>query len=362
LALVTAIALGLIGLTKGAPESLGELTTFKAIALLGGWWCTFALATATFYWFGPSHRLSHGAADSELFSRSLCLVALMVLTGQARMPFLFLNLVSGYVWRALPEARVRTMLTLYVLSHAIGLVACLSTGRFGAATVVFLSACAVISVQTMLNRAARRSSTARAERDLAERELLALEVETLRERIARELHDGLGSDLTALVLRLRDEADGRPELAALLGEAQSIFEELRISVWLLKRTTSTFDDLAQLIDASCKRLCQAVSYQRECAEVDLTRTIEPSHAALAARAAQALVRCAVKAVGVHGVRLRIAIHDGIALTVEAHGAASTEGFELVETVLARASGSASCVNSEGGLRLSARFPLAPVGP
>jgi signal transduction histidine kinase len=84
-----------------------------------------------------------------------------------------------------------------------------------------------------------------------ERELSVLRE---RERIGRDLHDGLGAELAALVYRVQElelPLAGRDELASRLHD---VLEDLRSVVWLLRRERLSFGELLAWVRTRCREL------------------------------------------------------------------------------------------------------------
>lgn len=74
-----------------------------------------------------------------------------------------------------------------------------------------------------------------------------------RERIARELHDGVGTDLAALAWRLR-ELDGTEDLVERLGQGSA---DLRAIVWALRAPSRSLSELAAYVRTRATELAGA---------------------------------------------------------------------------------------------------------
>ncbi len=95
---------------------------------------------------------------------------------------------------------------------------------------------------------------------IAEAELSAARLREERERIARDIHDGLGADLAALDWRLRSvREEGSPalraeldEIAGRLGEGT---RELRAIVWALRTPSRSWSEIVAYLRTRIAELC-----------------------------------------------------------------------------------------------------------
>ena len=256
-----AVALAGIALTAWlASSSLtpGELTPALAIPIVAVAWGAFELACSLYRRLGPAHPAYRISAALDEGCRSAALMALLVLAGSASGLFLLVSLARGCAWHPEPEARRPRTRWLQGAAHLFVALACLAAGRHGSAMVVLLALAAYLLVHRMTVNAQNRSVRVRVERDRLEQALVGAELGNLRGRRAREIHDGVGADLMALVLQLRRASAAAPNVLALASEAQAVLEDLRGVVWSLKKEQGTLGELAKLLDAKCARLCGAV--------------------------------------------------------------------------------------------------------
>jgi signal transduction histidine kinase/tetratricopeptide (TPR) repeat protein len=78
-----------------------------------------------------------------------------------------------------------------------------------------------------------------------ERELADLKVQHEKQRIARDLHDNVGSQLTILIRHLEKlQSDNSQSLNHL---AQNTIQDLRNTVWAIQKSSFSFDDLVQKV-------------------------------------------------------------------------------------------------------------------
>jgi signal transduction histidine kinase len=77
-----------------------------------------------------------------------------------------------------------------------------------------------------------------------------------RERIARDLHDGLGAVLTGLLYRVQaSEHDSELDSEDIEERLRECIEELRSAVWVLRDDSRTFEALMAWLRARCSDLC-----------------------------------------------------------------------------------------------------------
>ena len=211
-----------------------------------------------------------------------------------------------------------------------------------------------------------------AEKDLLERRLTTLEVERERERIARDLHDGLGAELTGLVLRARRAtADANTaQLAAadeVIGDARRILDELRDVVWNLGPDGARWAELVDrvrrkggdlfgdevafdVVDAGCPegfRIPEGLGTHPLRMVQELLR-----NARTHARARRVTVALAADT---EALRITVA-DDGVGLDPEA-AVASAGGLAHLRARAQSLGGTVTVTGGEGGARVDVVLPL-----
>ena len=121
----------------------------------------------------------------------------------------------------------------------------------------------------------RRLLDALFEKGRLAQQVLELEIDAERGRIARELHDGLAADLSAIAWRVdvlaRDEhAAAAEQLAAVSRRARAAIDDAASVVWALRGEPVPFDGLAESVRSRCTELCEG--------RVDLTIDVDQSGA------------------------------------------------------------------------------------
>lgn len=180
----------------------------------------------------------------------------------------------------------------------------------GAAVVVAgLHAGFVYAFVVLSNRTARLAQ-AMQERDALAAALLVKRVDDERERIARDLHDDVASDLSRVfweVQRLMATNKADPELAGVAAMVSDSIETLRAVVWAMNVDAAPWTTYAQQLEQRCRQLCGGGLQLSFSAPPTLARS--PTQEALQhlARAAQEAVRNAARHAG--ATTIRVALED-----------------------------------------------------
>jgi signal transduction histidine kinase len=362
---VTCLAMGLAAVAFALDSSLlplGQLTAARIAVLLLTAWVPYELATLAHHRFGPDDRLSRLARDLDAMTRAAALLLALVFSGPAVVVFMLLAISRSFAWQARPPKQLHRSVVLEAVSHGAVAAFSVATGRPAMATLVVLNFFALVIGLSMTGRALARAAAARVERDLLESQLAAGELSRVRSRIAREIHDGAGANLMALVLQLRRGAQAEPALALLHAEAQMLLEDLRSVVWSIRGGQGTLGELVKLLDARCARLCEGLSYERSKPPLGTEHTPIGAVAALTAlRVGPQLVRFAAKAPSTRRLRFEFQVDPSLQLSLEADSAADVSGPELDEARLwlAEVGGALTFVATAGssGGRLQALIPL-----
>ncbi|MBX7097731.1 MAG: hypothetical protein K1X89_08465 [Myxococcaceae bacterium] len=369
------VALGVVGIAAcglalaawRAPDPVfGDLSPGAFAVLVLSASCGFLLAAGAHAWLGPRHAVTSLTAELDRLLRVLALLGCMVLSGAAALPFLFIDIGLGFMWRPRSRRWWYRTLVLNLVAHGLALAGCLATGRTGDAIVVVLALVGNFVAQTMTAGPTWSATRSRVERDLLEQTLLASEVAQVRERMARELHDGVGAEITALFLQLRGHAERVPQAATLAASAQLALEELRTVVLMLSGERGTLGELAKLLDATCRRLCGAtVDCERVQLEQGPGETLAAPVAFAAVRALQPLVQSLAGLPGVRRLRLRVSLGEALSVTVEASPAqvVAVEGTGGAAEARARAAASFGSVEAQASgeaVRLVLTLPRSQV--
>jgi signal transduction histidine kinase len=189
-----------------------------------------------------------------------------------------------------------------------------------------------------------------------------------RQRIAMELHDGLGATLTAarLMAQLARTRGGEGDLETLEGTIKGGLDDLRVALWALDATDASWPSLVARVRRFAGDLCASARLPLEVV-ADETTTVAPSAAVRLAilRVSQEAVHNSVK----HAKATRIAVtlrasDEEISLSVEDDGVGIADversgGFGLanMQRRIERAGGTLDVERKAPcGTRVRARIP------
>lgn len=286
-------------------------------AVLSAW--ALRLAAALVLRRSGPRSPAYAAAAALVDLGSLSVVFALVLVGGTAATGLWLfAFAHAFVWHPRSAERLRAALGALVVAHAGLAVAFLVRGHPADATFTLLVLCACLLSHTSSARAVRRVAELRAESAALEARLVDANLQERRERFARDLHDGLGAELTALLLRLRREAreGSDPRAAELAAATQEILDELRGVVWSLRNEQGTLAELGKLVDASCRRLVGPLAYARTTPAAAARRAVGAGAAVAILSAARGAVAELARAPGVTAVALRLFVDDDLVLHVD----------------------------------------------
>lgn len=334
--------------------TLGHLAIFTAVS-----WSLTELASSAFRQLGACHRVYRVARVLDEMARSAALMIALGISGSAAGLFMLVNLTRGFVRRAQPPEDIQRTWVAQGLGHLSVASVFVALEMPERAMLILLAFCAFVIAYLMTTRLESAAARVRVERDLLEREGHQAQLGSLRARMARELHDGVGADIMALVLTLRRDARSEPSAAALSEEAQRILEDLRGVVWSLKNEQGTLGELAKLVDARCGRVRGDLRYERAPVDADAHRNVPAATSIAVLRVASELVGAAAKLRGVRGVRVSLEAKDALELSIEVEGgdagfsAAASEAIDGWE----EDSGATLTFSEGAGASVRARFPL-----
>lgn len=166
----------------------------------------------------------------------------------------------------------------------------------------------------------RVASTASEQRVQATRRIAELERQVERSRIARELHDGIGADLTAIALKARTaseraDAKDREVFDALASRTRGTLAELRSVVWAVREPSVSFGALLEQLRMRAAELVPAPVVCTVEGNVPENEQASGEMSVLLLRVVQEAVNNAAR--HAHASAVRVALHhDAEGLTVE----------------------------------------------
>lgn len=319
-ALVTAVAMVFaLGptLPGGAfvfgPVTGGQTFTVTLIA-----WGLFECRFLALRTLGADHPTTRALAVLDELGRYGAPLAIIYASGSVSSPLWVVTMAKGIAFPASTPERARRDLRLLCVSHGCMLLALLASRRIADGAFTVLVIFGVIALQTMTARTLATRFRMNAERNVLERRLHHANLSDDRDRIARELHDGVGADVTALLLRLRARAkDGtNPRAAAFSERAQAILDDLRAVVWSLRREQGTLGELGKLIDATCRPLREAPGYERVTEQAQSRAPIAPEVALTTLALVRELSRDAASRKGGGPLRIRLQLAEELVLDID----------------------------------------------
>lgn len=227
----------------------------------------------------------------------------------------------------------------------------LGTGAVG--TLVYLT----------LSRAAAQLRDMMAEHERLQARVAELLVHEERARIARDLHDGVGSELSALLWSVRTlearlgEGGRAGELSGFAERIRQGTDELRSVVWALRAESQDWESLVAHLRGRCLELCGEQVTLRFFDEGARPGMVLPGEARLhMVRIVQEAVRNAVRHAQPRTVTVRLSGHEEIRVVVE------DDGCGLPEGALASSSGGLRNLRHRAAaLGGTLRFSAAPQG-
>ena len=235
-------------------ESTLPLATISALSIVH--------AAVAFRRAGVLSRWYRTAEDIESFCSVSCGVSMIYLSGAATSVFwIYFVLFIADAWNT-PQYATRAVLMFaggtVVLSVAFAARGAVTDAAVAASLGVLGVACMHAFASSVRHR-----MRAEAERRILRGRLERLQVERERDRIARDLHDGVAADLSALVWRARElkETVGGGEAAVLVdglvADARRSLEDLREVLSAQRASEGTWDAFVAELRTRVERLCAA---------------------------------------------------------------------------------------------------------
>ncbi|MBA2664150.1 MAG: hypothetical protein H0U74_17800 [Bradymonadaceae bacterium] len=350
-------------------QGLWRVDVALVLPLMGAVCTAVVMATWVYRRHGPSHPMHFRATYTEGITVMLVGIALIYASGSA-----------GSVWWLVIVAQLfnisqRPRIKSFSMCLELGGIALLValfmvSGQWwdGLASILFGGICIWLLWIMLGGQMSNVRGTA--ERSLLERKLQSVHMERERERIARDLHDGIGAELTSLIFQARAlKSDALSEhqkarLESFVEQARGNLDELRGVVWSLQHETMEWADIIGRLARKCTSQCPAavsfVLVDRE-SPVGPLPGEWPHHIV---HIAQEAVRNAVRhgepgqitlTIGVDEDALRLeVVDDGKGITAEAV-AASRGGLRNMKRRASNLGGTLEIEDAAPGVRVRAVF-------
>lgn len=358
------IALGGLPLLPSAHAVLGvngALTLSLTIAFV----LQSAVAAVVARRAGPL-SVAYAACDWTGTASWCVMTALFIyLSGSARSAYWFQSL--GFVMVSNTTLRHRAVHLAIAAASYVALVALFALdGKLADAVVAALFGMTAWFLQHLGGRSALDLERERARGTVLARRAGDLLVLRERRRIARDLHDGVAADLTALLWKLRG-LESRPGDGALSEQVRACLGQLREVVWSIDRRALPLRDLVNSLEDRCRAVCpDGVEFSLALVLGDPDAVLSVSQQVALTRILQETVRNAVehatpttiRAELAAGRELELAVEDdGIGLPERLFERAERGGLANLKQRVAAFGGSVSLDSSSGsGTRLTFRLP------
>ncbi len=258
LSVVLAMGISLLPLVPGVARVLG--VTWHHAALAMGLVSSLMIASAVLYRLAPTSTLYRRFDRIETVGIQLALMYLIFTSGRAD-SFFWIAVLAHQMLTAHSTLNARFSRIVFVVGPLLLAVAFLLVHGDvpAAATTVLIAALGLFIFQQILS-VARKLEIADRERARLAAELADTRVREDRERIARDIHDGIGADLAALDWRLRGlRHNSSPELASeidvLAGRLAQGTDDLRSIVWALRTPERSWAELVTYLRQRGAELC-----------------------------------------------------------------------------------------------------------
>lgn len=355
-------------LIPGAREAVGVSFSGAAPILLSV--IVVALvATAAYHKLGRDSKAYRWLDNLETLSVQASIGALIVMSGTAVSPLWLFYLGHALIVSVHPSGSRPLRVLVGGMPLFVALAFLITEGAhanfFSSLVAATMSALTVNFTATLQGRISRMGF----ERGLLEKRVAELEVEGERRRIARDLHDGLTADLTAIawraeVLAKSPGTDVNPldELGAIARRARAAIDDTRSVVWALRDQPVGWGSLVEHIRSRCVDLCDS----RAALRLELEATDQVLSGQLAVdivRIVQESVRNALQHGGPSAVAVKMSVGDVITVTVEDDGVGlaldseSEGGLHNLAVRAASHSGAVRIERLDPGTRVCVTLPL-----
>jgi signal transduction histidine kinase len=276
--------------------------------------------------FGVRSRAYDLADRLETITVSACIYTLVFLSSSSVNLFWLCAFAYGCSLASVPT-NWRFHLGVQLGAVALTTLAFLYTGNSSAALTALGVGLLGIPVFGALVHNAQKLEAVTRERARLQEELVELRGLEERARIARDLHDGLGAELAALIWRargLQQELDGlvsRPvELSAFADRLKVVLDEVRSIVWALDaRGQSWLDAVSYLRDRGAELCADRVSFELIDEGAPTLKQLPGELRLQLVRSVKEAVRNAVRHGRPNRVRVRLQAADQLRVEVEDDG-------------------------------------------
>jgi signal transduction histidine kinase len=372
--LATWVVLGVVPLAPSLRAAL-HLSWRDVVSLLVPVAAAYVSATALHRRAGP-RAAAYRAFDFVESATWLASAAALVVRSGTGQSFFWLLVFAWIPLKAWGRERLRDAAMLVIACAAVVIAFAVRGQRADAVLAIGASGLALV-VWAAQQALARELAEVDRARDGTQVLVVERKVQSERGRLARDLHDGLGAELSALVWRaraLQEEVEGeatRQEIERFIDRVRLGTDELRSIVWALRAPTEAWDDTVAYLRTRCQELGAG--------EVDVTLRDLGAPATMKlsgelrmqlVRIVQEAVRNAVRHARCANVRIALAadrdirasiVDDGCGIPAEAL-ATSKGGLANIRERARRARGEATITSGPEGTTIEVRLPLPRSSP
>lgn len=365
-----AVVVGLLILTMWPPVAriFGAVDPTAAVAVVGTGFAVFLLACAAFHFSGPGSRAYRMLSAADGFTQYAVVLTLVQLSGTAFSILWAIIMARSFEWTPAPPRRVPLTVVQIITTHVVCTAVFLLRGHVADAAFTGLVLMACQAAQSIVSRAGASSLELRADHVLLQQQLEQTVVNDERDRVARELHDGIGADVTAILMELRRIAERTAEpgtdqarVRVLATRAQGILDGLRRMVWSLRNEQGTLGEVAKLLEVKCRNAFPNVTLERAIPMAQASQAVNSGMALSILRVADELLTALPTTT--ETVRLVLRADEALTLTAEtAEGAAPVPGdnYGALRALLLTMDGTLTVSPADGTAppSVEARIPLA----
>lgn len=295
-----------VGLRASVPLALGHLLINVTAAAIHRRW-------------GPLSRPHRIAEATETLYSSCLSAAFVYASGSARSIFwIFLVALAALLATSLFTRRYDRWMLLVPQAVLAGAFFAFGKPLDGALTL--LASGLIVYMYWTATSVGLRGVAAQAELTLVREAMAAAAVEDERRRIARELHDGVGAELSALLRQARASRSEAASSAELVRRASASLEELRVVVWALRKPARPLAEVVEYLAVKVRDQCSTAGRRAVVRlEGDGASVISSASQSLLLNVTQELVRNAVDHATASQVEVVIRLGETLTLFVDDDG-------------------------------------------
>lgn len=285
---VTTLVIAALWFLPLAPDRVPEEAVTQVQGPLRGllfvWWATAIAFAVSFAREGSSARTRALELVTEVAAAFASVAAIFAARTLAT-PVWLIAFGRAFAWWPRRRAAAQASRWAMVASHLALAGWWVAEGYPSGGIIVLVLLAGQEVVLRVSSQLVRQRLELEAESEALHRELEALQVRRDSDRIARELHDGLGAELVALNLSLRGKGPtARPHQEKVLG----LLDELRGVVWSLRGGQGSFGEFEKVVGAQVRATSPSMRVTAPVPAVERSLPVAPDEAFAVLHALHAL--------------------------------------------------------------------------